>query len=156
MIKRSVKIVQGVLKCRSLDRQAVAITGVKSPQRVGRVQRLEQFELAPGRWLTGPGDKFCVQHLTFAQLLCRVHAWLSEHVAQTRQAAFERGHRQFKKEVGVALAGAGVDLAAVALHVGHQVVGGGVALGAEEQQVFKKMRQPWPGGWHVVAACVNP
>ncbi|EGH06454.1 hypothetical protein Pgy4_02090 [Pseudomonas savastanoi pv. glycinea str. race 4] len=60
--------------------------------------------------------------------------------------------RQLKEEVSGAFACAGIDLTAMALHERHQVFAGREALGAEEQQMLQKMRQPRPGPRRIMAA----
>ncbi len=57
-----------------------------------------------------------------------------------------------KKKIRGAFAGTCIDLAAVPLHVGHQVLPSGKALGAEEEQMFEQVRQSRPGQGRVMAA----
>ena len=129
---------------------------MECPQRVSRVQWLKQLHLALRRNLAGPGNELCVQYFAFAKLVIQSHAWMGEHVAQALKPAVKGARWQLEKEVGMSLAGSGIDLAAVALHVSHQVVCRREALGAQKQQVFQEMREAGPGCGHIVAARGNP
>ena len=93
-----------------------------------------------------------MQHFALAHLVFQRQARMGQHVRQPFQPLVEGRHRQFKEEVGGALAGTGIDLPTLALHIGHQPVVRGKAVGAEKEQVFEKMCQPWPGQRHVMAA----
>jgi hypothetical protein len=63
--------------------------------------------------------------------------------------------RQFEKEVGGAFAGAGVHLATVTLHVGHQPDSQENAR-CEKQQMLEKVRQAGPLQRHIMAAGGHP
>ena len=152
LIKACVEPSQGMLKVVAFHRQAVAVAGMKTAQGMIRRQALQQRHLLLGLGILGPGDELRLQHFAFTLLIVEGQARVSQHVRQTRQPVCKNRHRQFKEELGGALTGAGVDLPTVALHVGHQPFAGWKTLGTEKQQVLKKMRQPRPGQWHVMAA----
>ena len=143
---------QGALEGRVGHRQAIAITGVEGAQRVFGVQASEQGKLPLGGRIPGPGEKLGVQHFPLTQLIGQCQARPGEHITQALQAFGEGLGGEFKEEVGTALTSARIDLAAMALHIGHQPIGGGEALGAEKEQVFEKVREPWPGPRHIMAA----
>jgi hypothetical protein len=151
-IEPGVEFPQGLLKCLTLQRQAVAIAGMKASQGMVGCQTFQQCDLLLRVGVFRPGNKLRLQHFAFTPLVFKRQARMGEHIGQPFQAPRKGRYRQLKEEVRGAFAGAGVDLPAMALHVGHQPFVCRKPLGAEKQQMLKKMRQPWPGQWHVMAA----
>ena len=133
LIKVCVEPAQGLLKGLAFHRQAVAVAGMKTAQRMIRRQALQQRHLLLGFGIVGPGDEFRVEHFALTLLIIEGQAWVSQHIRQPHQPVCKHRHRQFKEELGGALTGAGVDLPTVALHVGHQPFAGWETLGTEKQ-----------------------
>ncbi|MCY1424079.1 hypothetical protein D9M71_398120 [compost metagenome] len=132
---------QRSLKVAAVHGQAVAVAGLETTQGMLAGNPLQQGKLSLGLGIARPGDEFGMDHFTFAQLALLIENRAGEHVAQTLEAAGKRRLRDFEKVVGGALAGTGVDLAAMALHIAHQAVAEGKTLSAEKQQVLEKVRE---------------
>ena len=152
LVKLLMKFPQGLLKSLTLHRQTVAVARMKAAQWMICRQAFEQRHLLLCLGILGPGDTLRVQHFALAQLVVQRQTRVGQHVRQAFQPIGKGCYRQLKEELGGALTGAGIDLATVALHVSHQPFAGRKALGAEKQQVFKKMRQSRPSQRHVMAA----
>ncbi|RMS16212.1 hypothetical protein ALP75_201784 [Pseudomonas syringae pv. actinidiae] len=153
LVKMLIEVLQRLLKGRVGHREAVAIAGMKAAQRVLWIDCSQQTQPIARVCIATPGDELGVQHLAFAPLIGDGHARPGEHVAQPLQPLSEDRLRQFEEEVGGAFTGTGIDLAAVTLHERHQVLPGREALGAEEKQMFQKVRQPRPRQRRIVTAC---
>ncbi|CAH0192418.1 hypothetical protein SRABI70_01538 [Pseudomonas sp. Bi70] len=142
---------QGLLEGRGLQRQAVAIAGLEAAQRMAWRDCLQQGEAPLRLPVPCPGDELGVDHLALASLAFEIQQRLSEHVAQPQQRAIQGARRYLAEEIGVTLRGTGVDLTAQALDVAHQAVRQRETRGAEKQQVFQEVRQPWPARRRIVA-----
>ncbi|MNF67780.1 hypothetical protein D3C84_496050 [compost metagenome] len=108
------------------------------------------------RRILGPGDELGFQYFPFPQLIVGTQAWMGEHVAQAFQPCGAGMHRQLEEEVGGALTGLCVQLAAMPLYVGHQPVVRGKPFSTQKQQMFEKVRQARPGPWGIVATGGDP
>ncbi len=97
-----------------------------------------------------------MQDFPLAQLIGHGHARTSEHVAETLQPLRERPQRQLEKEISGSLTGTRVDLPAMTLDEGHQLFIPGKPLGAEEKQMFQKMRKPRPCSGHIMTPRGHP
>ena len=80
-----VELAQGLLKGVTFNRQAVAVAGMKTPQRMIRRQPLQQRHLLLRLGILGPGHTFRVQHFAFTPLIVERQAWLGQHIRQPRQ-----------------------------------------------------------------------
>ncbi len=81
---------------------------------------------------------------------------MSQHVEQPKQALFQQLGRQLEEEIGVSLAGGGIQLPAATLYERHQALFRQIAIATEKQQMLEKMRKPWIGCRRIVRARVYP
>ena len=79
------KFPQCLLKGLALHWQAVAVARMKAAQWMTRRQALQQRDLLLCLGILGPGDKFCVQHFAFAQLVVERQARVGQHIGQPLQ-----------------------------------------------------------------------
>ncbi|GLZ86734.1 hypothetical protein Pres01_27850 [Metapseudomonas resinovorans] len=82
-----------------------------------------------------------MQHLALPLLAGQGQRWRGDHVAEPRQAPIEGAARQLEEEVGMALTGGRIDLAALGQDEGNQALSRGEVGAAEKNQVFEEVRQ---------------
>jgi len=156
LIEVLVEIPQCLLKRLTFHRQAVAIARMEAAQRMIGRQALQQRDLLLRVGVLGPGDELRVQHFALAQLIVQRQARMGQQIGQAFEPIGKGRQRQFNEEIRGAFAGAGIDLATVALHVGHQPFIARKTLSAKKQQMFQKVRQAGPRQRHVMAAGRHP
>ena len=106
---------------------------MKRAQRMIRRNTSQQRLLLLRRGILRPGNKLRLQYFALTQLVFQGQARMGEHVPQALQCGFKCRNRHLKEKVGSALAGAGIHLSTLALHVGHQPVACRKTPGTQEQ-----------------------
>lgn len=111
---------QRPLEGRPLHWQGRAVAGMEGAERMGRRQGGAERRVAQGLPLGTAGLELGLQYLALGELRIDVEQRPGEHVQQAPEGFAEQIGRHLEEEVGMPLAGRGVEPAAAAPDEGHE------------------------------------
>src|SRR5690606_27236565 len=123
--------------------KAVAIAGVEVAKWMRSVQQRTQGRIAKCLAVLRAGEVFGLQHFSLTHLSSWDEQRMRKHIEQQKQALRQQGSRHLEEEIGVALAGGGIQLPAAALYERHQALFLRITIATEKQLMLEKMCQPW-------------